>query len=40
MLIEWVTKHQLVENQYTQDKIAGFYDRFLYDIYKECVYEV
>lgn len=40
MLIEWVFKHQVEANRYTKDKIAKAYDDFLFDIYKECVYEV
>lgn len=39
MLIDWVVKHQVEENRYTHDKIAEIYDKFLFDIYKECVYE-
>lgn len=39
MLIEWVVKHQVEANRYTNIKIAKAYDDFLFDIYKECVYE-
>ena len=39
MLIDWVVKHQVKENQYMQETIADVYDKFLLDIYKECVYE-
>lgn len=39
MLIDWVYKHQIEENQYTKEEIKEGYENFLHNLFKECVYE-
>lgn len=39
MLIDWVFKHQYDVFLYTRERIVEEYERFLYDVYKECVEE-